>query len=361
MNLEFTSSTVKCPRCGEDYNTRRGHFHISYAQNYKGIGYIPICHKCISTMFDQYLLKCHDEKAAMRQVCRKLDLYWHDDIYEYVKNRSASKTLVVAYIKRITNTNYVGKSYDNTLEEEGTLWDFTTAEERSASNNDDGVVDSAAETTAEPEPEPEPEPEEQIEIPQEVIDFWGPSYTPDMYLELEKRRLYWMDRLKFGEGVELPAGTESLIRQICGLEIDINRERADGKSPDKLIATLNTLLGSAQLKPDQKKSDISKEDANTPFGVWIKRWENERPIPEVDPSMRDVDGIKKYVATWFHGHLAKMLGLKKAELAMYEEEIARLRVERPEYNEDDDEELISDFFSEFNSDAGGDEDEEESE
>lgn len=348
MSIDIASAAIICPRCGTEYSTRRGHFHVCYAQNYKGVGFLPICHKCVQTMFDKYLVKCTDPKIAMRQVCRKLDLYWDDDIYEYVKRRSAAKTLVVAYLKRLTNTTYVGKSYDDTLEIDGTLWDFTTDDERNA-RRQQAEADAAA---AAENPE--------CNIPQETIDFWGPSYTTDMYIELEKRRIYWMRKLKFDDGAELDAGTEALIRQICSLEIDINKERAEGKTPDKLITALNTLLGSAQLKPDQRKDDISKADASTPFGVWIKRWENERPIPEVDPSMKDVDGIKKYIATWFHGHLAKMLGLKKAELKLYEDEVARLRVERPEYDDEDDEDLISDFFSEFNSadqpPVGGDED-----
>lgn len=343
MALDLSNAMVSCPRCGTEYPTRRGHFHVCYASNYKGVGYLPICHKCVATMFDQYLVTCIDARLAMRQICRKLDLFWSDEIYDYVKDRSASKTLVVAYLKRLSNTQYIGKSYDDTLSEEGTLWDFSDSDARGTQRKSttQAPVECADGEDAPYEPLPD--------IPQEVVDFWGPNYCPEMYLELEKRRLYWMKRLKFAEDAEIDAGTEALIRQICGLEIDINLERSAGRAPDKLISSLNTLLGSAQLKPDQRKDEISKADANTPFGVWIKRWEDSRPIPEVDPSMRDVDGIKKYIATWFHGHLAKMLGLKKAELKLYEDEIARLRVERPEYDEDDDEELINDFFSEFDS------------
>lgn len=351
MGIDLSTTTIICPRCGSEYSTRRGHFHVCYGQNYKGVGYLPICHKCIATMFDKYLMTCGDARLAMRQICRKLDLYWSDDVFDFVKKRSATKTLVVAYMKRLTGTNYVGKSYDDTLEEEGVLWKFDS---NNTQRTPDGVVGADVQAVDGAEAEAEDS------VPKEIIDFWGPSYSADMYIELEKRRVYWMRKLKFDDGTELDAGTEALIRQICSLEIDINKERSEGRTPDKLITALNTLLGSAQLKPDQRKDDVSKVDANTPFGVWIKRWENERPIPEVDPSMRDVDGIKKYIATWFHGHLAKMLGLKKAELKLYEEEIARLRVERPEYDDEDDEDLINDFFSEFDSGdqspVGGDED-----
>ena len=51
-----------------------------------------------------------------------------------------------------------------------------------------------------------------------------------------------------------------------------------------------------------------------------------------------------------------MLGLKRAELELYEREIAKLRVERPEYNDADDEEVFNDFFSNIGDegDDGGD-------
>lgn len=272
---------------------------------------------------------------AARQVCRKLDMFWSDDAFDFVEKKNTYKTMMSAYIYKINSGNYVGKSYDDTLSLEGTLWDFSDSAERngrrpiSQANSDDTTKYDVLE----------------IDIPDDVIAFWGPSYTPDMYLELEQRREYWMTKLP--KEIVFDAGTEALIRQICSLEIDINRDRADGKQVDKLVNTLNNLLGSAQLKPTQKADSAKGANASTPFGVWIKRFEDERPIPEVDPSLRDVDGIKKYISVWLLGHLAKMLGLKKAELKLYEEEIEKLRVERPEYDDEDDEEVFNDFFSEI--------------
>lgn len=356
MSLELSSSAIVCSKCGTGYGKRNGNFYRCHCQSYKGIGYMTVCKKCMDLVFEQYLAACADTMMAMRQVCRKFDIYWNNTAYEYVFKRNVTKNIVSAYMQKMTNATYIGKSYDDTLADEGTIWDFSTEEERSKnaarfSSVAQGSLFGAEDGDGEAEP---------ISVPDEIVDFWGPSYTPDMYLELDKRYRYWKNKLKYADDDELDAGIEALIRQICGLEIDINKERSDGKTPDKLVSTLNNLIGSAQLKPDQKKDDISKADANTPFGVWIRRWEDERPIPEVDPSLKDVDGIVKYITTWFLGHLAKMLGVKKAEVKMYEQEIERLRVERPEYNEEDDEELITDIFSDatYGIDSGGEEDDE---
>ena len=104
------------------------------------------------------------------------------------------------------------------------------------------------------------------------------------------------------------------------------------------INAYNALLGSANLKPSQKKVEAQASDG-TPFGVWIQRWENERPIPEPDKEFDDVDGITRYISVWFLGHLCKILKIKNSYSRMYEEAIERLRVERPEYVGEDDEEL----------------------
>lgn len=351
MSLELSSSSIVCSKCGTAYGKRSGNFYRCHGQAYKGIGYMTTCKKCVDQAFEQYLAASADTMMAMRQVCRKFDLYWNYNAYDYVFKRNVTKNIVSAYLQKLSNATYIGKSYDDTLMADGTIWDFSTEEERSKHDISQDITSESYIDV----PSDGKEEAEDISIPDEIIDFWGPSYTPDMYLELDKRYRYWKNKLKYTEDDELDAGIEALIRQICGLEIDINKERSEGKTPDKLVSTLNSLIGSAQLKPDQKKDDITKADANTPFGVWIRRWEDERPIPEVDPSLKDVDGIVKYITTWFLGHLAKMLGVKKAEVKLYEQEIERLRVERPEYSEEDDEELITDIFSDatYGIDSGG--------
>ena len=186
------------------------------------------------------------------------------------------------------------------------------------------------------------------DIPQEVRIFWGSGYTPEMYVELEQRRQYWMSRL--GTENDLDIGTEALIRQICSLELDINRDRAAGRSVEKSITALNTLLGSANLKPVQKKQPDDADAAleNTPLGVWLYRYENKRPLPEVDDDLKDVNGIKKYIFTWM-GHLCRMLGDKNTYSKLYEDEIEKYRVQRPEYADEDDETMMMDIFTESDS------------
>ena len=319
MALEIGSERYICCKCGKMFSKRAPNFYKSYAELYKGTNHLPVCKECVDVMYSTYLAQSGDAGAAMRQVCRKLDLYWSQAIFDKAMRVTAARSAMSKYLQIVNGVAYAGKSYDDTLLEEGTIW-----------MPDTSVVDEV-------EVEEIEEPIEEIEIPEDVKMFWGSGYSNRMYDELEQRRKYWMS--KFPDGVELDIGTEAIIRQICSLELDINRDRADGKAVDKSINALNTLLGSANLKPVQKKEDADSSLENTPMGVWLYRYENKRPLPDEYEDSK----ILKYVFTWM-GHVCKMLGVKNGYEQMYQNEIDRLRVEKPEYDGDD-EEMFMDYMN----------------
>lgn len=325
--LDLNVSSSQCRKCGAAYGRMKGNFAVSYSQLYKGAGYLPYCKQCVDDMYNTYFAQCKDPKKAVRQMCRKLDLYWSEDIYSYVNLRSSARSIMTAYIARANSTQYIGRSYDDTLMDEGTLWD--DAEIRHG-NQDDGVdvLDS---------------PPDDAYVDPEIRDFWGADFAPDFILKLDKRYKDWT-----GGQDGLDKGSISLFKQICILEETIARDAAAGRPVDKNMNTLNTLLGSANLKPVQKKSEADLAMENTPLGVWIDRWEHKRPIPEPDPAFKDVDGIIRYITIWFYGHISKTLGIKNVYCEMYEKEMARMKVERPDFVDDDDDDE-SNFNSIFGS------------
>ena len=328
--MPVTNSKFFCSRCGTAFSRQKGYFPVSHSPMYRGTGYLPFCNDCLDTMFDEYRQLLGSDREAMRRMCMKLDLYWHDSIYDMVERTAGVKSKVRNYIGKTNIIRYIDKSFDDTIADE------ERSGIRQAVTQDDGVQQGYL---------PEEAEEEIIDIPEDVILFWGPGYTPKMYLELEERKKYWISR--FPTGYNFDIGEEALIRQICNLEIDINHDRAAGKSIDKNVNTLNTLLGSANLKPTQKKDDgADAELDNMPFGVGIRKWENTRPIPEPDPELQDVDGIVRYITVWFLGHLCHMVGIKNTYCKLYEEEMERLRVTAPEFEDEDDETLFDHMFGE---------------
>lgn len=326
--IEVNASSSICRKCGTAYSRLKGYFPVSYSYLYKGTGYLPYCRECVDNMYTGYLNECKDPKKAVRQMCRKLDLYWSDKVFETVEKQNSPRSMMTSYITKINAVKLASKSYDDTLKEEGVLWE----EPRSYSTTPTVAMQEEIEID---------------EVSDDVVAFWGPGYTPSMYTELENRYKYWMARFPNKEDVDI--GTEALVRQICNLEIDINRDRAAGKSIDKNVNTLNNLLGSAMLKPAQQRDETESSINETPLGVWIDRWEKKRPIPEPDSALKDVDKIVKYITVWFYGHISKTLGIKNMYCDMYEKEMEKMKVSRPEaYSvEDDDDETV------FNSIFGG--------
>lgn len=339
MSNSESSGIVVCHRCGEGFGKRAGNFLVSYGEQHKGAKSLPICRKCTDVLFKEYLSYSGDVRKTIRQMCRKLDLYWNERAFEASQKKSSNRSMFTGYLQRINALNYAGKSYDDTLIEEGALWKFPGEEDEDEETVavDDGVTSTKKRIT------------------NRVVEFWGSGYTADMYEDLEKRRKYYTSR--FPE-VEMDLGTEVLIRQICILEVGIARDSVAGKSVDKSVNSLNTILGSLNLRPVQRREEDTRDTDVAPLGVWIHRFENERPIPDVDPELADVDGVVKYITTWFLGHLKRMLGLKGNYVKLYEDEIERLRLERPEYDEEDD---VEDVFDGIFGNSGGEEDEDQDE
>lgn len=330
MPIEVSSDKVICFRCGKAFSRRRSFFPVSYAILYKGVGYLPFCRDCIETMYNTYLSQCNNAKDAVHQMCRKLDVFWSESLFDSVFRQNTTRTVMSQYLAKLSTVSYAGKSYDDTLASEGTLWLFSSSAPTLTPESQPLVLETDEDADTDSD---EP-------VSEEVVAFWGPGYTPNMYRGLEQRRSYWMSR--FPQGADMDIGTEALIRQICSLELDINRDRAAGKAVDKSVTALNTLLGSANLKPKQK-DDAAAGLVEIPLGVWLHRYENERPLPEIDDDMKDVNKIQKYVFTWL-GHVCKMLGKKNGFSRLYEQEVQRLRVERPEFVDEDDEEMIMDVL-----------------
>ena len=318
MAFAAENDRTVCCRCGTAYGRKKGYFPVSYAALYRGSGYLPFCRSCVDAMYNEYLTQCGDSKEAVRQMCRKLDIYWNGTVYERVSKKATTRTMMTNYLQASNNLAYAGKSYDDTLIAENRLWEKQ------------GVVPVQEEVAPSPE-ENDNRDANLSDIPEEVISFWGSGYSPEMYENLEQRRTYWVNSLP--EEAMQDAGTEARIRQICTLEIDIQRLSAAGKSADKQIGMLNKMLDSIGLNTSQRESDAALE--KTPFGVWIDRLEHERPVADPDPALSDVDGIIQKISIWFLGHAAKMLGIKNMYSKMYEDKMKEFVIESADLDEED--------------------------
>lgn len=324
-SIEISGTTIVCCKCGEAYGRKKGNFPVSHSQLHKGSGYMPYCSKCIEKLFNGYIMSGATTKDAVRQMCRKLDLYWNQSIFNTVERTSTTRSIMTSYLTKINGVKYAGRSYDDTLIEEGRLWSWA----QSSDTETDLAVDLNVATD-----------ESSEEVDQSLVDFWGSGYATSFYAELERRYKDWTEDLPVAAPSE-----RSLYKQICLLEATIARDSAQGKAIDKNVNALNTLLGSMNLKPAQRKDEADIELERMPLGVGIQKWEYSRPLPETPKEKKDICGTIKNITTWYLGHACKMVGLRNSYCRMYEEAMEELRVKHPEFDDEDDDTVLTDIFS----------------
>ena len=76
------------------------------------------------------------------------------------------------------------------------------------------------------------------------------------------------------------------------------------------------------------------------LGTLIQKYEETRPLPEIDEELKDCDKIGLYIDAFYRGHSCKMLGIKNRFSNIYEKVMAKYTVTPPEYDEEADSEVI---------------------
>lgn len=135
----------------------------------------------------------------------------------------------------------------------------------------------------------------------ELEYFFGEGFSEKDYIYLSHEYDDYCNRYEVDS-----KALENLIKEIVVTQLEIRKKRALGEKVDSMQKTLQDLLGSSNLKPVQETGANAVDQES--FGTLIKKWENDRPIPEPDEAWKDVDGIGKYVRTFFLGHLARLFG-----------------------------------------------------
>ena len=292
------SALHACTCCGET----KKNFYKSKNPIHKFIGELPVCKDCMATEYERLALRYRDEKIAMYTFAQKFDLPYSSGLFNGALNHSKSSGwgLYASYMKQL---NSLGGVNNNGVNFEGS--------EQLTQN-----VEIVCDDLIEEEPS-------NFKLTYDIIRRWGKGLPQEDYESLEDEFQDWIAKYECDS-----KAMETLIKQICFQQIDINKRRASGEKVDQQLKTLQDLLGSSNLKPVQE-SGINSNDQIT-FGTLLKKWENEEPVPEPDPEWKDVDGIGKYIRVWFLGHLCKIMGITNEYSKEYEDEMEKLRVYAPE-------------------------------
>lgn len=309
----------RCFYCGNEYVETN--YYKSFGNFYNNIGRIPYCKQCVEKLYQYYFDRytndgcLNPEEKAVKRVCMAMDIYYSQSAFNSSVNntkklnRQINISAMGAYMKIIQLSQYQGKSYDNTMLED-------EADSLSVSVSMDGMSDSR-------------------KVDEATMRFFGAGFSDDDYEFLKEQYDDWVTRHECQTKAQ-----EEVFKRICFKQLEILKATRRGEDTKNLDDTFQKLLDTAKLQPKQNSGD-TVSDAQT-FGTLIDKWENTRPLPEIDEELKDVDKIGLYLDVFFKGHLAKMMGLKNGFSRLYSKYMKQYTVEKPEYESDEDSEALFD-------------------
>lgn len=312
-SVKAKKEKIKCLHCDKEY--LESNFYRTNSRFYRNSGKLPYCKQCIEEFYQYYFNEYinngyfNPEKKAIKRVCMAFDIYYINKLcisaIQKAKESDANISPMSQYMKfiQLSQYNKNNESYDDTVIEE---WKKELAESLiSISDISDREVD------------------------EETMKFFGVGFLDEDYEFLKEQYQDWTARHECNTKAQ-----EEVFKRICFKQLEILKATRRGEDTKNLDDTFQKLLDTAKLQPKQNSGDTTAD--NQTFGTLIDKWENTRPLPEIDEELRDVDKIGIYIDTFFKGHTCKMLNVKNAFSNLYSSMMKKFTVNKPEYNLDED-------------------------
>lgn len=164
---------------------------------------------------------------------------------------------------------------------------------------------------------------------------FGSDYNNEELMFLENEYQDWISRYDCSQKAQ-----EETFQNLSILKLMKRNAIKKGASTKDLDYSYQQWLDTGNLKPKQNTLDTFS-DAQT-MGTLIQKYEETRPLPEIDPELADVDKIGTYIDAFYRGHASKMLGIKNRFSNIYERVMAKYTVNPPSYDEESDSEILFD-------------------
>lgn len=161
------------------------------------------------------------------------------------------------------------------------------------------------------------------------------NYPNDDLLFLENEYEDWITRYECNTKAQ-----ESIFERLSFKKWEINKATKNGQPTKDLDKTYQELLSTANITPRQTGMDAFA-DAQT-MGTLLQKYEETRPLPEIDEELQDVDKIGLMIDAFYRGHAAKMLGIKNAFTHLYEKVMSKYTVKPPTYEDEEESEKLFD-------------------
>ena len=315
MPNKTTKDRLTCLYCGRDYVDTN--YYSSNSTLHKATGRIPYCKQCAEKMYQFYFDKytndgcVEPEKKAVKRLCMVFDVYFKDDVFYSVLRKIKEDEI---------NTSPMSQ-YMRVIQ----LYQYNRNNEETITQDEKEALMVSAPVKV----------ENDYQADDKTIEFFGRGFTNEDYRFLKREYDDWTARHECKTKAQ-----EEVFKDICFNRLQNLKALQRGEDTKDITASFQKLLDSGKLQPKQNSGDTTAD--NQTFGTLIDKWENERPLPEIDEELKDVDNIALYINIFFKGHLAKMMGLKNGLSQLYTKFMKKYTVEKPEYNNDENSEALFD-------------------
>lgn len=294
----------RCCMCGHEYKTQKGNF-LSGGKSllWKGNGgYLPFCKSCCDILMESLTsFYSGNEEHALRHLCTMFDWYYSETASAMTLAQvHATGSRVALYPSKMCTrqVSLEGETFLDTLRNQADFEELIT--------DFDQIDESEAES------------EDEFVVTRQMVRTWGKGFTPDQYQFLEEEYESWITR-----NICKTKAQEELFRNIALAQLDVRIARQNGGKVNDAQKALQDLMNSANILPKQT-SDNVLADTQT-FGTLLKKFEETSPVPEPDERWKDVDGIRRYMNTWFRGGLAKALKIHNENTELYDEAVEEMQ------------------------------------
>lgn len=301
-----------CPKCGE-WKDSETYF---YKDSKYEIGRFPVCKQCLLKEVEQRdpQGRTHESPETVKPILQFMDKPFIESYYDTCTKAVDEK--LGKYQRNSPFTTYI-TGIQSLPQYRGKTWK-------------DSVYDGPSQEIKD---ETESDIKENSRIMKAARKRFGTGYEPNDLYYLETQYEDWVSRYECQTKAQ-----EEIFERLAFKKWEINKATLAGESTEKLDKTYQDLLSTANITPKQTGMDAFA-DAQT-LGTLIQKWEEEKPLPEIDPELQDVDKIGLYLDAFFRGHTSKMLGIKNAFSNIYEKVMSKYTVKPPSYEDDEDSEAV---------------------
>ena len=307
-NRIINGDVLFCPKCGKWQATDTTY----YMDKRYVTGRYPICKKCIMKMVEQKNKdddQPNETRESVQNVLKMMDLPFDSDFYDDcvkgalddVRERKKGSPFATYITSLLSLPNWRGLTWK------------------------DSKFGDSADTP------------DEIRLNQKTIKAakkrFGSNYSNEELMFLENEYQDWIGRYECNTKAQ-----EEVFENLSICKLLQRKALATGKPTKDIDAQITNWMNTGAVQPKQNSTDVLS-DAQT-FGTLIQKWEETRPISKPEEEFEDVDGIGRYIDTFYRGHAAKMFGLDNTFSHLYENEMEKYTVKKPEYSEEEDSEVI---------------------